>query len=328
MASETVLLPDLLARWPWPRQINPKGRSAAILSSNWLQSFKPFKSSEAQLAFDQCDFGLLASLAYPTLSFEGVLTGCDLMNLFFVLDEHSDKFSGPMARESLDAVKAVFQGKLRTSRELEWVGATIARDFWSRAQKHGNQYFEDYFTETFIEYLDAVVDEAADRTLKHVRNVVDFLSLRRRTIGARPSFALLLLLPGMNQSVIENPIIRRLEHLCIDMLCLGNDVVSYAREIESGNADHNIITVACHEYGFNTSQSFHFAAEMSAQREKEFIALTSLLAVNSPEWHYAECLGNWVRANDQWSYESARYFGDRGLEVMKTRRAIVRRLTQ
>lgn len=34
---------------------------------------------------------------------------------------------------------------------------------------------------------------------------------------------------------------------------------------------------------------------------------------------YAEGLGNWVRANDQWSFESVRYFGTRGVEVQATR---------
>lgn len=34
---------------------------------------------------------------------------------------------------------------------------------------------------------------------------------------------------------------------------------------------------------------------------------------------YAFGLGNWVRANDQWSFESQRYFGKRGLEIMQSR---------
>jgi hypothetical protein len=34
---------------------------------------------------------------------------------------------------------------------------------------------------------------------------------------------------------------------------------------------------------------------------------------------YAQGLGNWVRANDQWSFESVRYFGARGSEVQLTR---------
>jgi Delta6-protoilludene synthase len=97
------------------------------------------------------------------------------------------------------------------------------------------------------------------------------------------------------------------------------DVVSYAKEVASGGANHNMITVACNQYSFTTAQSFAFAAEMSARKKSEFIKLSSLFLVNSPEWRYTEGLGNWVRANDQWSFESARYFGSHGLEIMKTR---------
>ncbi|KAI0294470.1 hypothetical protein B0F90DRAFT_1757050 [Multifurca ochricompacta] len=35
---------------------------------------------------------------------------------------------------------------------------------------------------------------------------------------------------------------------------------------------------------------------------------------------YSDGLGNWVRANDQWSFESERYFGKKGAEFRRTRR--------
>jgi Delta6-protoilludene synthase len=35
---------------------------------------------------------------------------------------------------------------------------------------------------------------------------------------------------------------------------------------------------------------------------------------------YVDGLGNWVRANNQWSFETARYFGEKGSEVQETRR--------
>lgn len=34
---------------------------------------------------------------------------------------------------------------------------------------------------------------------------------------------------------------------------------------------------------------------------------------------YVHGLGNWVRANDQWSFESQRYFGTKGLEINDSR---------
>lgn len=34
---------------------------------------------------------------------------------------------------------------------------------------------------------------------------------------------------------------------------------------------------------------------------------------------YVDGLGNWVRANDQWNFESERYLGKRGPEISKDR---------
>ena len=34
---------------------------------------------------------------------------------------------------------------------------------------------------------------------------------------------------------------------------------------------------------------------------------------------YVDGLGNWVRANDAWSFESERYFGRKGLDIQKSR---------
>lgn len=34
---------------------------------------------------------------------------------------------------------------------------------------------------------------------------------------------------------------------------------------------------------------------------------------------YVDGLAQWVRGNDDWTFESGRYFGDKGLEVQKTR---------
>lgn len=54
---------------------------------------------------------------------------------------------------------------------------------------------------------------------------------------------------------------------------------------------------------------------------------------NLPSWdndvdaqlvaRYVDGLGNWVRGNDSWSFESHRYFGSSGLEVQKHRNVIL-----
>ena len=62
-----LYLPDTMANWPWPRKINPYYEEVTVESNAWFKSFK-FFTPESQYAYDKCDFGRLASLAYPDIS--------------------------------------------------------------------------------------------------------------------------------------------------------------------------------------------------------------------------------------------------------------------
>jgi hypothetical protein len=61
-----IHIPDTLAYFPWPRTLNPHFEECKAESDAWIQSFKVF-TPKAQIAFNKCDFSLLAALAYPRL---------------------------------------------------------------------------------------------------------------------------------------------------------------------------------------------------------------------------------------------------------------------
>jgi len=56
----------------------------------------------------------------------------------------------------------------------------------------------------------------------------------------------------------------------------------------------------------------------------QFISLSTLLpsygeTVDRQLREYIDGMGDWVRANDQWSFESQRYFGPDGISVFEKR---------
>ena len=55
-----VFLPNVLARWPWPRRINPKYAVLKQEADTWITSFRAF-SPKAQDAFNRCDFSMRLS---------------------------------------------------------------------------------------------------------------------------------------------------------------------------------------------------------------------------------------------------------------------------
>jgi Delta6-protoilludene synthase len=80
------------------------------------------------------------------------------------------------------------------------------------------------------------VDQAADRTHKYIRTVDEYLEIRRDTIGAKPSFAILETGLNLPDEAVRHPIINELSIVAIDMILLGNvsrDAVAHTTKVNN-----------------------------------------------------------------------------------------------
>ena len=66
------------------------------------------------------------------------------------------------------------------------------------------------------------MQQAADRTHKHIRTIDEYLEVRRDTIGAKPSFAILETGLNLPDEAVHHPIIDELALVATDMILLGN----------------------------------------------------------------------------------------------------------
>lgn len=94
--------------------------------------------------------------------------------------------------------------------------------FWALTITNASAQSQKHFIETFDEYLDSVVQQAEDRSESRIRDIQSYIDVRRNTIGAKPSFALLELDMDLPDEVLAHPTIQSLSLATIDMLCLGN----------------------------------------------------------------------------------------------------------
>ena len=78
------------------------------------------------------------------------------------------------------------------------------------------------FIKTYDDYCQSVVQQAADRDKKHIRDVESYFDNRRENIGAKPSFALLELDMNIPDNVMEHQTIVNLTNWAIDMIIMGN----------------------------------------------------------------------------------------------------------
>nr|UPX76568.1 putative 1,11 carbon cyclization sesquiterpene synthase 255 [Hypholoma fasciculare] len=261
----TVTLPDTLRFWPWQRHINPHYSSCKKASSEWV--------------------------------------GCDLMNLFFIIDEHTDIASSETARTQADIVMDAIRNPEMPRPENEWVGGKAAQQFWHNATKSATPSAHRRFVDTFQMYMDAVVQEAIDRNENYVRDIDSYFVVRRDTIGAKPSFAICELYLNLPDSVMAHPVIEKLTELCIDLIIIGNDLCSYKVEHEHGDDGHNLITVVMNQFKITPQAAINYISGLHDKLAIQFL----------DEWKNIPTLGGPL------DLESERYFGKRGIEIQTTR---------
>jgi len=87
---------------------------------------------------------------------------------------------------------------------------------------------------------------------------------------------------------------------------------------------HNSVELVMNEQKVDVQSAIDWLERYAARVHDGFLDNVTRL----PSWGedvdqrvkvYVDGLAQWVRGNDDWTFESGRYFGDKGLEVQKTR---------
>ena len=66
------------------------------------------------------------------------------------------------------------------------------------------------------------MQEAKDRTHKHIQTIDEYLEVRRDTIGMKPCFAILETGLNLPDEAVRHPVINKLSTLAIEMILLDN----------------------------------------------------------------------------------------------------------
>ncbi|KAG9309463.1 hypothetical protein JVU11DRAFT_10432 [Chiua virens] len=120
--------------------------------------------------------------------------------------------------------------------------------------------------------------------------------------------------------VILHPAIREIVLAATDIIAFCN----YNMEQMRGDDGHNIVTVVMHEHGTDVNGAMLWVENFLLGAQERFHAAKAALPdwdepLNSQVQEYCDGVGQFVRANDDWSFEGERYFGKKGLEIKKNR---------
>jgi hypothetical protein len=92
-----------------------------------------------------------------------------------------------------------------------------------------------------------------------------------------------------------------------------------------GDDAHNIVTIVMHEQNIDIQGAMYWVYEYHKELEAKFLDIYENKIpkfgepVDAQLAQYVDGIGNWVRGNYQWSFETERYFGKKGPEIEETR---------
>jgi hypothetical protein len=219
--------------------------------------------------------------------------------------------------------------------------------FWARAKESATPSLQIQFLITFNDWLQSLVGQAEDRDKSRLRDIDSYIKLRRVNIGLFPSLRVNEFGRQLPDEVRDHPVIERLEQICADLIVIDNvgnpkmdipsnistrdrllilkqDMMSYNKEQARGDDKHNIVSIVMDQQQIDVQSAIYWTAGYHRSLVREFMEMYQRIPrLGDPAdldiLTHVDSLGNWVRANIQWSFESERYFGNRGAEIVKTR---------
>ncbi|KAK3390822.1 isoprenoid synthase domain-containing protein [Podospora didyma] len=319
---QILLLPDFESRQKWPRMLNPHWADMKEETLEWCRKFGAFTPA-GQKAFDKCNFSLLCGLTFPFMTKEQLRCSCDLMNLFFIFDEHSDRTDPAEVWEQGRVIMDALRNPEKPRPKGEWVGGEITKQFWLPTTKISTKTFQRRFIATFDSYVESVAHEAENRAKESILGFEEYMVLRRETAGVTPCFAMVEMDMDIPDEVREHPIIQELEVLAVDLIMVLNDVTSYNREQACGTGDHNMITVIMNEQHATLQEAIDWCGRLHVTLTKRYDQLVTQI----PHWgepmdsqirRLVDGFSQWETGLVHWGFESERYYGKNGSEVRRT----------
>ncbi|KIJ30419.1 hypothetical protein M422DRAFT_268074 [Sphaerobolus stellatus SS14] len=310
--SKTIALPKLLAGWPYQPSISPHHEEVARECKVWIGGFQPL-SPKSPARFDRCNFPLMTALAYPEVSREHLRLTADFMMWFFLYDEITDVKTGTNAI-ILSYIDFFRRYPTTVLLESDPILVQKNQDLWLRTLAFSVSSSANRLLSGLEQFILAVCEEAEDREIKRVRNIKEYLGLRRGTVAADAVFFLGLLHIDIPETMMSHPMVQQLTLLYGDLICIHNDIFSYNIEQARGIHGDNLVTAVMKEKGLGVQGAISYSGTLVQQAVLEFmenLSQVSILFAGEEGLNvHIGCMLNWIVAMDEWSFLTPCYFGE------------------
>ncbi|KAJ8593639.1 terpenoid synthase, partial [Rhizopogon salebrosus TDB-379] len=195
--------------------------------------------------------------------------------------------------------------------------------FWERTVPHADAQTQRRFIATFGDCVESAAQQAIDRNERRIRDIQSYINMRRDNSAIKPSLVLIEIGLDIPEEVLSHPAIEVIYTATSDMVWIDNDMTSFNIEQARGH-DHNLVISVMHELDTDINGAMLWIADLHKETEMKFLEAMAALPtwgepIDSQVRKYCDGLASWVRGNVEWSFESERFFGNKGAEVKRKR---------
>ncbi|KAK8014284.1 terpenoid synthase [Apiospora arundinis] len=331
-ADLRIRIPDFMAPWPpqeqgwpWQARMHPATDGIQAESEQWLRAYEGVEGTLVDKIV-KGRFPDIACLIYGHQSREHCLLAALIMLHFFVIDEVTDHEGEAAVREKADAMTHALRNPgLPLGASDEWVGVRMAADITTQYRAVGTRESWEFFVDTFADYLDGVVIEAAARD-KPILSRADYLAIRVKTIGILPGMAMALVDCDLQPGFLDLDVVKSLMGLSVLILIHQNDLYSFDKEQARGEDGHNGVRVLMEERQIGVQAAMDSLGGETTALVREFVHLCENLPILGDETNNAHlrvlrdgCI-SWIIGMDVWYTQVTKRYGMQRLDKDRTYR--------
>lgn len=320
---------------PFKAMSNPHLETARKYSKQWAQQMGMFNplpdhryiSIWDERRFDAGDLAFMCALAYPNATDAEL----NLNTCWMIWGTYADDYFPTVYGRTRNMAGAkVFYARLSEFMPIESglptpiPGNPVERslaDLWAQTSKVLSVDERRLFRKAVESMVGSWLWELSDQIQNRIPDPIDYIEIRRKTIGL--DFILTFAQIGKGWQIppdmYRTGTIQELNKVTCDHVWLGNDIISYQKEIEFEDEIHNVVLVIENFIGCDRIEAVRIANDLMTARIKQFehivaVELPALfenfnLDVNGREglFAYIKVLQNYMSGALQWHIAVDRY---------------------
>ncbi|KAM0803199.1 Presilphiperfolan-8-beta-ol synthase [Usnea florida] len=313
--------------------VNPNYREVKTKADLWITTL--LRESDKWAARNsKADLAYLASMFAPSCDEDALRMVVDWSHWVFLFDDQFDEGhlsrDPTAAQEEIERTLAIMEDTQRPVMAEENAIRYVFQTTWDRLKKRSSQELQQRWKDSHRNYFEGLLEQVKvmhDQRM-FTRDVLEYMNMRRRTIGAYPTLVLTqyVLDIRLPQDIVDHPSVQECMCVSADLVILVNDILSYKRDLAQG-VDHNLITLL-KKQGLSIQLAVNRIGSMLDECYKRWYIALANMPILGEEMDrqvlkFADACRDVALGNLYWSFKTGRYLGSEGDKVHKTRRLSV-----